>query len=71
MVFKIIIDWYDNYCQINPNSDFYDELKSKFPIENTSKSKVDSMLYKFLSNHHINHYGLLEEHTTIEHNIIY
>ena len=33
-MFKVIINWYENYCQIDEDSDFMGQLMSLFPIQN-------------------------------------
>ena len=43
-MYKITVNWYENYCQIDESSDFYDELFNKIgPIYNTSKEEIERL----------------------------
>lgn len=70
-MYKVIINWYDNYCQIDKDSDFYDRLKSLFPIQGKSEEEVDELVYDRIDNISYNHYGLFSQQTEVEHRIMY
>ena len=69
-MYKVIISWYENYCQIDPNSDFYEDLCNKFPIENKSEEEVEELIYGILDNLPFNHYGLFSQQTEVIHNYL-
>jgi hypothetical protein len=67
-MYKVTVNWYENYCQIDESSDFYDELFNKIgPIYNTSKEDVETQIYNLISNLPSNHYGKFEDQTEVIH----
>ena len=70
-MYKVIVNWYENYCQIDEESDFFDELTNLFPIQGKSEEEVDDMIYDRLNNLAWNHFGLFSQQTEIEHKIGY
>lgn len=70
-MYKVIINWYGNICNIDQGSDFKVELHHKFPIENKSQEDVENIVYDVLDNVSYNHYGLFSQQTEVEHKIIY
>ena len=70
-MYKVIINWYDNYCQIDEDSDFYEDIfRLTGPIYQASKEDVEAKIYNLLSNLKGNHYGKLEEQTQILHKFL-
>ena len=50
-MYKVTVNWYENYCQIDESSDFYEELFNNLgPIYNTSKEEVETQIYNLISN---------------------
>ena len=70
-MYKVIVEWHDQFAIIAIGSDFYHELSDKFPIEHKSQEEVENLIYKTLSNLPTNHYGKFEEQTEVIHKIIY
>ena len=70
-MYKVIINWYDNYCQIDEDSDFLGQLISLFPIQDKSEEEVDELVYDRIDNIPYNHYGLFSQQTEVEHKIMY
>ena len=68
-MYKITVDWYENYCQINPKSDFFEDLYVTM-WKGCSKEEVEKSIYEQLSNLHTNHYGKFEEQTEVIHNYL-
>lgn len=69
-MYKITIDWYENYCQIQEGSDFYSDLHNKFPIEKKTEEDVEEIIYDILDNLSYNHYGLFSQQTEVIHNYL-
>lgn len=69
-MYKVTVNWYESYCQIDESSDFYDELKNKFPIEHKTEVDVDELIYDILDNLSYNHYGLFSQQTQVIHNYL-
>ena len=65
-MYKITVDWYENYCQVNLKSDFFDDLYCTM-WEGYSKDDVEGSIYIQLSNLHTNHYGKFEDQTEVIH----
>lgn len=70
-MYKVIIEWHDQYALLSLESDFYSDLKNKFPVEHKSQEDVDNLIYDILDNLSYNHYGLFSQQTEIIHKIIY
>lgn len=68
-MYKITVDWYENYCQVNPKSDFFNDLYCTM-WKGCSKEDVEESIYTQLSNLYTNHYGKFEEQTQIIHNYL-
>lgn len=66
-MYKVTVNWYENYCQIDESSDFYDELQQIGPIYKTSKENVETQIYNLISNLPSNHYGKFEDQTEVIH----
>ena len=70
-MYKVIIEWQGPVATLLEESNFYSELRNKFPIENKSKEYVDDLIYNILDNLAYNHYRLFTQQTEIEHIIGY
>ena len=70
-MYKVIVEWHDQYATIGLSSDFYSELHNKFPVEHKSQEEVESIIYDILDNLSYNHYGLFSQQTEVIHKIIY
>lgn len=70
-MYKVIIEWHDQYATLSLESDFYHELHSKFPVEHKSQEYVNNLIYDILDNLPDNHYGNFIRQTKVEHKIIY
>lgn len=69
-MYKVIINWYEGYCQIDPKSDFYESLP-KYPfVRAYSKEVLETKIYNAIDNLPNNHYGKFVEQTEIEHNMV-
>lgn len=69
-MYTVTINWYENYCQIDEGSDFYDNLKNHFPIQNKSEEEVEELIYSIIDGLAYNHYGRFSQQTEIKHIII-
>lgn len=70
-MYKVIIEWHDQYATLSLESDFYSELHNKFPVEHKPKEEVENLIYRVLSNLSTDHYGLFPQQTEVIHKIIY
>jgi len=70
-MYKVIVEWHDQYATLGLESDFYSELRNKFPVEHKSKDDVENVIYGVLDNLSTNHYGLFSQQTSVIHKIIY
>lgn len=72
-MYQVIIEWHDQFALISEESDFYSDLRNKFPfpLEHKSWEEVDNLIYDILDNLFYNHYGLFSQQTEIKHIIIY
>lgn len=70
-MYKVIIEWHDNFCRLNEESDFYQELRPYFPMANKSKDDIEEKVYNVLKNLFTDHYGNFCEQTEIIHKIIF
>lgn len=69
-MYKVTINWYENYCQIDEDSDFFSDLSDLFPIQDRDKAEVNNLIFNRLDNLPFNHYGLLCQQTKINHKFI-
>lgn len=69
-MYKVIINWYDNYCQIDEDSDFLGQLISLFPIQGKSEEEIDELVYDRIDDIPYNHYGLFSQQTQILHKFL-
>lgn len=68
-MFNIIIDWYEGYCKVNPESFIFEDLYiTKW--EGCSKETVELSIREQISNLAYNHYGNLGEQIEIKHNFL-
>ena len=66
-MYKVTINWYENYCQIDEDSDFFGQLINLFPIQGKSEEEVEDLIYDRLDNIAYNHYGIFSQQTQIIH----
>ena len=66
-MYKVTVNWYENYCQIDEDSDFLDQLITLFPIQGKSEEEVEDLIYDRLDNISYNHYGSFTQQTEIIH----
>ncbi len=66
---KIIVDWHENYCQVNPESDIFEDL-SVTMWEGCSKEAVEESIKNELKNIPYDIYNNLLELTEIKHNFL-
>ena len=69
-MYTIIINWYENHCQIDPKSDFYDELSKHTFTGSYSKEEIEFKIYKLIDDLPNNHYGKFAEQTEVKHNFL-
>jgi len=69
-MYKVTVNWYENYCQIDEDSDFLGQLITLFPIQGKSEEEVEDLIYDRLDNLSYNHYGLFSQQTEVIHNYL-
>lgn len=66
-MYKVTVNWYENYCQIDEDSDFLGQLITLFPIQGKSEEEVEDLIYNRLDNISYNHYGIFSQQTEVIH----